>query len=163
MLMSPVFSICDTANPQVYVAGCFDGHLRSLDLREKSQVRKIEKIHPSKQITCVLGRSDQDLIYSVGTDSAVSITSLKTATRLQQFTHPELAVKGLLTRIAIDPARGFLAVGSQNGTVVLFDLLKPTTEPKILKHHTAPVCNVAFAANMLVSGDQSGSLSFWIA
>jgi predicted nucleic acid-binding Zn-ribbon protein len=162
MAMSAVFSLCETASPQVYVAGCFDGHLRLLDLREKSGMKKIEKVHPSKQISCVVTTGDKDLIYSIGTDNTISLTSLKGSARIKQFTHSELIVKNLLTRIAIDPAGGFLAAGSQNGTVLLFDLIQPG-EPKILKHHSVAVCNVAFAANMLVTGDTNGSLSFWVA
>jgi WD40 repeat protein len=131
-----------------------------LDLREKHQIKNIEKVHPSKQISCVLTRGDEDLVYSIGMDSRITETSLKMHARVTQFTHSELVVRNPLTRIAIDPTGGHLAAGSQNGTVLLFGLIQPG-EPKVLKHHTAPVCNLAFAANMLVTGDKNGSLSFW--
>jgi WD40 repeat protein len=158
--ISPVFSLCETASTDIFVGGCLDGSLRMIDVRTKSITTKINNVHPAKQVSCVITAKEKDFMYSLGLDSNISISSVAQGARVRQLAHPELIVKNQFARIAIDPLAGFIAAGSDKGTIVLFDLTHDV-EPKVLVQHTAPVCALAYAANLLIAGDQKGTVSLW--
>jgi uncharacterized small protein (DUF1192 family) len=158
--MSPVFSLCETGNSRIFAAGCVDGSIRLVDIRDRSMAQRIERVH-GKQLTCVTYCAYDDLIYSVGLDNTVAATSITGGGRVKQFTHPEFTVTNPLARISIDPMGGFLAAGSANGAVVVFHLLDEGGSAHVLTHHKTAVAATACAANLIIAADQKGLVSFW--
>jgi uncharacterized small protein (DUF1192 family) len=159
MAMSPVASLCETGNARLFAAACADGSIRMIDLREKGVVLRFDRVH-AKPLTCVAYAPMEDMLYSLGRDAAIAVTSLAGGARVRQLAHPELAVTAPMARFSIDPLGRFLAAGSASGAVVVFDLLREGNA-RVLPHHQAAVLATACAANLIVAADQKGNVSFW--
>ena len=154
-----VASLCDTATQQVIAAGCLN-QVRLYDMRTNKAVLSVEKVH-GKQVTCIVPSTSKDSIFSLGLDGKVCESDIRKGAVVRRWESPELIVKYPLARFSIDPTGGYCAVGSENGSVLLFDMQSEKKPPIILKEHRAPVLCSAFAANMLVTGDKEHKLAFW--
>ncbi|OHT00110.1 hypothetical protein TRFO_08090 [Tritrichomonas foetus] len=157
--ITAVYSICATNSPTVFAVGCNDGAIKLVDTREKKIIAKIEKIH-SKQITSLIPSTAKDRIYSLGMDGCVCETSIDGRVRIRQLSHPSLVVKNHFAKLSASPCGGFVAAGSDDGTVLLFDM---NQENKVYenKHHNKPVLCSAFAVNMLITADTNHTLAYW--
>ncbi|KAH0789552.1 autophagy-related protein 16-1 isoform X2 [Histomonas meleagridis] len=160
MTISAVFSLCPTNSPSVYAAACFDGSIRLIDTRIKKVCQQIKGVH-KKTTACVLINPTKTSLYSIGLDSEICETSLSAASPIRRMTSPELTVKSPMTKISMDPFGGFIAAGSNNGSVLLFDITQNSPKPVILKHHKAAVTCSAFAGNLLVTADRDHIIAFW--
>ena len=161
MAMTAVNSICETSSPGVIAAGCFTG-IRLFDTRTGKLEMQVNKVHGTKQITCIIPSTSKDSVYTIGTDGKVCETDLKAAVRVHQWGHDDLVVNNMLTKISVDPMGGYLAAGSDNGSVLLFDLYEHEKAPIVLKQHQAAVLSSVFAANMLVTVDKDHKMMFWV-
>lgn len=154
-----VSSLCKTVQDNVLAAGCI-GHVIVYDMRTDKPVIKIENVH-RRQVTCVVPSTSRDTVFSMGLDGKVCESDIRKGGVIRKWESPELVVKYPLARFAVDPFGGFCAAGSENGSVVMFDLENDKKDPVILKGHNAPVLCSAFSANMLVTGDKEHKLIFW--
>lgn len=160
--ISAPFSIASTGSPTVFAVGCF-GNIKLVDTRIKKAIELVKGGIHSKttQITSIITNPTKDKIYSIGLDNKVFETSITGASVIRKMECPELIVKNHLSRISIDPFGGYLAAGSENGNVILFDLFRSESKPSILKFHESPVISTAFSGNMLISTDKKGNIGFW--
>jgi WD40 repeat protein/tetratricopeptide (TPR) repeat protein len=71
--------------------------------------------------------------------------------------------EGAVAALGFSPTEPVLAAGTQSGTVLLFDLTRPTARPALLRHHKYPVRSVAVHPDgkSLLSGDARGGLFLW--
>lgn len=161
LVMTAVNSLCETNSPEVIAAGCYTG-IRLVDKRTGKIEGNIAKVHGNKQITCIIPSTSKDNVYTIGTDGQVCQTDLRAAVKVHQWKHEELVVSNSLTKISIDPMGGYLAAGSENGSVLLFDIHEYEKPPVVMKQHSSAVLSSAFAANMLVTADKEGKLAFWV-
>lgn len=159
--ISASFSITPTGNPSVFAIGCFDGNIKMVDTRIKKAIQLVKTGVHSKSITSLITDPTKDKIYSIGLDNKVTETSISGANVVRKMECPSLIVKNHLARISIDPYGGYLAAGSDNGNVILFDLFKDKSDPIVLKYHENPVVCTAFSGNMLISTDKKGNVGFW--
>jgi hypothetical protein len=63
------------------------------DQRTKSVTTKIDKVHAARQVTWVITAKEKDLMYSLGLDSSISMSSVSQGARVRPLGHPELVVK----------------------------------------------------------------------
>ena len=161
--VSQLFSITKALKDDnnVYVAGCMDGHLRVIDIRDKNIAMKLEKIH-TRSVSSVLTKpDDQTHVVSVGLDNKVCVTDLAAAQRINQFSTPELIIKNPMSNACITPNGSFLCVGSHTNSVILFDISEEIEEPIINKHHQAEVLSACATNDLLITGDVQGNICYW--
>lgn len=75
----------------------------------------------------------------------------------------EIEGAGLVRALALDPKGKFLAVGAENGTIVVYDLATGKPLPLSIKPSPSEVLSLAYSRNgeMLAGGNHGGDMLLW--
>jgi len=75
----------------------------------------------------------------------------------------ELEGAGLVRALALDPKGKYLAVGAENGTIVVYDLATGKPLPLSIKPSPSEVLSLAYSRNgeMLAGGNRAGDMLLW--
>lgn len=98
----------------------------------------MEKIHADKIECCKFSRDGRNII-SIGRDHLIKITDFSTYKTIATIENPDLMIPQAGCNFGISTSGKYLAVGSQNGNVFIFDLEKNQLEEIYQGEHTAPV------------------------
>lgn len=162
---SGLFYVCPVrTDPSVYAIGCRDGSISLLDIRTNKMEFRIENLHNKKPISCLVCSPASSSVYSISSDATICEVAINgsSSAKIRDFSSPDLVYKNeKAPKLAISPCGGFIAAGSENGNVVLFDILADV-QPYVLKKHTVSVTCCAFAANMLITADKKQNICFWV-
>lgn len=157
--ISSSYSITPTPANNLYAVGCFDQKIRFIDPRDRKIVNTIDL--KSGAVLSIIPSITGDVIYSLGLGGKLVATSVKTMTVMQEWKSNDLEIKNYNSKISISPDGGYVAVPSQKGCALLFDVLSASM-PIVLDHKKEPVISTAYAGNMLITGTADKNLYFWV-
>jgi WD40 repeat protein len=141
---APVPGLAFAPDGRLYSSGASDPYLKVWDVAEEKPLRAIP--HPSGSNVGVAVSPDGRLIASGGpieTEHLVQIWDAQTGLPLQKTPKGHL---GFVWTVAFSPDRRYLASGSYDSTVKVWDLKAfDSAEPVTLRGHTGSVYSVAFS------------------
>lgn len=147
---------------QVIISGHFDKSIRFYDCRADSSLTNTIALHD--RVTSVdLSKSGQYLL-ACSRDDALSLIDLRAMdTPITTFQADDFRVGCDFTRAAFSPDSQYVTVGSNDGSVFIWNINNPTKVVTRLVEHEANVISVAWqpAGNVLVTGDKAKKLIVW--
>ncbi len=112
----------------------------------------LKTLETSPAIACAISDNHVATMGSVGTIRVWAIPS-GAATAVSEGPPDPAPVMGFVGETT-------LAVGARSGSISLHDV-RTGAEQKLLHRHTAPICALASASDLLVSGDVTGRIILW--
>lgn len=158
MAISASFGLCETNSPSVFACGCFDGHIRLIDTRQKSVAMKIEKVHTRPALSLAAANGGETVL-SIGLDGALCESSIRAGTRVRARTDPRQEVRSYQAKLAASPDAAVACVPSARGCHLLYDLY--SGGPPAVVEDSQPCVCAAYAANMVITGTAKHCLNFF--
>jgi len=113
-----------------------DGNVRLWDMTHGESFSMIEKCHDG-HVTCCTASSDGRCLLTCGRDNLLKIYDPTSGTLIATLSHPEYFSGTDNTRASFSPDGRYVAVGSANGSVFVWD----TTNRKHLQTLSSKTCS----------------------
>lgn len=154
--------LCLTADNARIVSGHLDGNVRFWDAAQGECSHVLSGVH-TKQVTSVSLSSDGNFLLTASRDNTLKVVDMRTYEVLQSL-EDELYRSGInWSRACFSPMGNYAAAGSADGSVVVWNVQKGTTEKVLEGTHQRTVSCVAWSPNgeQLTSCDRNGSIALW--
>ena len=137
-----------------------DGHIRVWDARTGRLTNEVAA-HSQGITSLVLSRSGHTML-TCGRDNVVHLFDIRTMERRVSFRARELKVATNWSRVCMSPDEKYIAAGSADGAVVVWDQATPGSE-KVLRGHKHPVlaCCWSVIGQPLATADKVGTVILW--
>eukprot|EP00095_Tigriopus_kingsejongensis_P001897 maker-scaffold287_size221780-snap-gene-1.27 protein:Tk01897 transcript:maker-scaffold287_size221780-snap-gene-1.27-mRNA-1 annotation:"autophagy-related protein 16-1 isoform x2" len=147
---------------QMIISGHFDKNIRFYDCRMESALTKT--IALNDRITSVdLAKNGQYLIACTRDDSLSLLDLRAPNSPVTLFAAPDFRVGCDFQRAVFSPDSEYITVGSNDGSIFIWNINNPGKPRAHLQEHEANVISVAWqpAGNGIASGDKNKKLIIW--
>uniref|UniRef100_A0A8C9W1Y3 ATG16 autophagy related 16-like 1 (S. cerevisiae) n=1 Tax=Scleropages formosus TaxID=113540 RepID=A0A8C9W1Y3_SCLFO len=145
---------------QCVMSGHFDKKVRFWDIRSESIVRELELLG---RVTSLDLNHDRTELLTCSRDDIVKIIDLRSNAMRQTFSAQGFKCGSDWTRVTFSPDGGYVAAGSADGTLYVWNVLSGKVERTLDKHHSSAINAVSWSpsGSHVVSvgeGQQGGTL-----
>lgn len=152
-----------TLDGSLVVSSHKDSGIRLWDLRSKSLQREIKNIHRAciTSLSVAPGGTGAARILTMSRDNSITLIDGRSFMEISRFRDIKFRVGTIHSRACFSPRAGYVAAGSGNGAVFVWDTGNADGAPQKLDGHTACVKACAWGRRFLGTGDSSGYLALW--
>ncbi|KAM4836043.1 autophagy-related protein 16-1 isoform 2-T2 [Thomomys bottae] len=145
---------------QCVMSGHFDKKIRFWDIRSESVVREMELLG---KITALDLNPERTELLSCSRDDLLKVIDLRTNAVKQTFSAPGFKCGSDWTRVVFSPDGGYVAAGSAEGSLYVWNVLTGKVEKVLSKQHSASINAVAWAPSGLhvISVDKGSKAVLW--
>ncbi|XP_042534993.1 autophagy-related protein 16-1 isoform X2 [Dipodomys spectabilis] len=145
---------------QCVMSGHFDKKIRFWDIRSESVVREMELLG---KITALDLNPERTELLSCSRDDLLKIIDLRTNAVKQTFSAPGFKCGSDWTRVVFSPDGGYVAAGSAEGSLYVWNVLTGKVEKVLSKQHSSSINAVAWAPSGLhvISVDKGSKAVLW--
>lgn len=118
---SAIHSIDLSGSDSVLLTGHKTGDLRIWSSTQMKQMHTIENVHANKVVCCKFSRNGKQII-SIGRDHLIKITDFSTYKEIATIENADLMIPQTDCTFGLSANGKYLAVGSQNGSIFIFDM-----------------------------------------
>uniref|UniRef100_A0A8C9SY10 ATG16 autophagy related 16-like 1 (S. cerevisiae) n=1 Tax=Scleropages formosus TaxID=113540 RepID=A0A8C9SY10_SCLFO len=134
---------------QCVMSGHFDKKVRFWDIRSESIVRELELLG---RVTSLDLNHDRTELLTCSRDDIVKIIDLRSNAMRQTFSAQGFKCGSDWTRVTFSPDGGYVAAGSADGTLYVWNVLSGKVERTLDKHHSSAInavsCKVVLWSDM---------------
>lgn len=145
------------------VSGHVDHHLRVWDLKSNDCLQDIDGIHEN-QITSVCTTPDGTCLLTNGKDNTLKIVDIRTFEVRSTFKHEEYRNGLNWNRACISPDGVYVAAGSVDGMVCIWNTLTNKLEKTLSGAHSSPIACCAWSptgGQLATAGDKDKLVVLW--
>ncbi|XP_066565817.1 autophagy-related protein 16-1 isoform X2 [Amia ocellicauda] len=145
---------------QCVMSGHFDKKVRYWDIRAESIVQELEL---QGRVTSLDLNADRTELLTCSRDDLVKIVDLRTNTVRQTFSVPGFKCGSDWTRVTFSPDGSYVAAGSADGTLYVWNVLTGKLDRTLCKQHSSTVNAVAWSPSgaHVVSVEKSSKAVLW--
>uniref|UniRef100_A0A8C9SIA1 ATG16 autophagy related 16-like 1 (S. cerevisiae) n=1 Tax=Scleropages formosus TaxID=113540 RepID=A0A8C9SIA1_SCLFO len=121
---------------QCVMSGHFDKKVRFWDIRSESIVRELELLG---RVTSLDLNHDRTELLTCSRDDIVKIIDLRSNAMRQTFSAQGFKCGSDWTRVTFSPDGGYVAAGSADGTLYVWNVLSGKVERTLDKHHSSAI------------------------
>jgi len=110
-----------SSSDSVFITGHKTGDIRVWSLSLMKQMHCLERVHQDKIESCKLTPNGRSIV-SIGRDCLIKITDFYSYKTLATIEHPYLVVPSAGCTLDISSNGKYVAVGSSNGSILIFNL-----------------------------------------
>ncbi|XP_033884805.1 autophagy-related protein 16-1-like isoform X1 [Acipenser ruthenus] len=145
---------------QCVMSGHFDKKVRYWDIRAESIVRELELFG---RVTSLDLNPDRTELLTCSRDDLLKIIDLRTNTVRQTFSVQGFKCGSDWTRVMFSPDGSYIAAGSADGTLYVWNVLTGKVEKALGKHHSSSINAVAWSPSgaHVVSVEKGSKAVLW--
>ncbi|XP_032553400.1 autophagy-related protein 16-1 isoform X7 [Chiroxiphia lanceolata] len=145
---------------QCVMSGHFDKKIRFWDIRTESIVKELELLG---RITALDLNSERTELLTCSRDDLLKIIDLRVSAVKQTFSAQGFKCGSDWTRVVFSPDSNYVAAGSADGALYIWNVLTGKLEKTLAKHHSSPINAVAWspAGAHVVSVDKGNKAVLW--
>ncbi|XP_064929250.1 autophagy-related protein 16-1 isoform X6 [Columba livia] len=145
---------------QCVMSGHFDKKIRFWDIRTESIVKELELLG---RITALDLNSERTELLTCSRDDLLKIIDLRVSAVKQTFSAQGFKCGSDWTRVVFSPDGNYVAAGSADGALYIWNVLTGKLERMLAKHHSSPINAVAWspAGAHVVSVDKGNKAVLW--
>ncbi|XP_037262312.1 autophagy-related protein 16-1 isoform X7 [Falco naumanni] len=145
---------------QCVMSGHFDKKIRFWDIRTESIVKELELLG---RITALDLNSERTELLTCSRDDLLKIIDLRVSAVKQTFSAQGFKCGSDWTRVVFSPDGNYVAAGSADGALYIWNVLTGKLERTLAKHHSSPINAVAWspAGAHVVSVDKGNKAVLW--
>ncbi|XP_027734175.1 autophagy-related protein 16-1 isoform X7 [Empidonax traillii] len=145
---------------QCVMSGHFDKKIRFWDIRTESIVKELELLG---RITALDLNSERTELLTCSRDDLLKIIDLRVSAVKQTFSAQGFKCGSDWTRVVFSPDSNYVAAGSADGALYIWNVLTGKLERTLAKHHSSPINAVAWspAGAHVVSVDKGNKAVLW--
>ncbi|XP_068001421.1 autophagy-related protein 16-1 isoform X6 [Melanerpes formicivorus] len=145
---------------QCVMSGHFDKKIRFWDIRTESIVKELELLG---RITALDLNSERTELLTCSRDDLLKIIDLRVSAVKQTFSAQGFKCGSDWTRVVFSPDGNYVAAGSADGALYVWNVLTGKLERTLAKHHSSPINAVAWspAGAHVVSVDKGNKAVLW--
>ncbi|MBN3271245.1 A16L1 protein, partial [Polyodon spathula] len=145
---------------QCVMSGHFDKKVRYWDIRAESIVRELELFG---RVTSLDLNPDRTELLTCSRDDLLKIIDLRTNTVRQTFSVQGFKCGSDWTRVMFSPDGSYIAAGSADGTLYVWNVLTGKVENALGKHHSSSINAVAWSPSgaHVVSVEKGSKAVLW--
>ncbi|XP_027517614.1 autophagy-related protein 16-1 isoform X7 [Corapipo altera] len=145
---------------QCVMSGHFDKKIRFWDIRTESIVKELELLG---RITALDLNSERTELLTCSRDDLLKIIDLRVSAVKQTFSAQGFKCGSDWTRVVFSPDSNYVAAGSADGALYIWNVLTGKLEKTLAKHHSSPINAVAWspAGTHVVSVDKGNKAVLW--
>ncbi|XP_071423169.1 autophagy-related protein 16-1 isoform X5 [Pithys albifrons albifrons] len=145
---------------QCVMSGHFDKKIRFWDIRTESIVKELELLG---RITALDLNSERTELLTCSRDDLLKIIDLRASAVKQTFSAQGFKCGSDWTRVVFSPDGNYVAAGSADGALYIWNVLTGKLEKTLAKHHSSPINAVAWspAGAHVVSVDKGNKAVLW--
>uniref|UniRef100_A0A8B9Q3S5 Autophagy related 16 like 1 n=1 Tax=Apteryx owenii TaxID=8824 RepID=A0A8B9Q3S5_APTOW len=145
---------------QCVMSGHFDKKIRFWDIRTESIVKELELFG---RITALDLNSERTELLTCSRDDLLKIIDLRVSAVKQTFSAQGFKCGSDWTRVVFSPDGNYVAAGSADGALYVWNVLTGKLERTLAKHHSSPINAVAWspAGAHVVSVDKGNKAVLW--
>lgn len=160
---SAIHSLDLSGSDSVLITGHKTGDIRIWSSTQMKQMTTIDNVHHDKVVCCKFSRNGKQII-SMGRDHLIKITDFSTYKEVATIENPDLMIPQTDCSFGLSSNGKYMAVGAQDGSVFVFDMVTYQLEEIFSGEHTAPVVGCSYdpsALSRLATIDATGNLMIW--
>ncbi|XP_059678950.1 autophagy-related protein 16-1 isoform X6 [Gavia stellata] len=145
---------------QCVMSGHFDKKIRFWDIRTESIVKELELLG---RITALDLNSERTELLTCSRDDLLKIIDLRVSAVKQTFSAQGFKCGSDWTRVVFSPDGNYVAAGSADGALYVWNVLTGKLERTLAKHHSSSINAVAWspAGAHVVSVDKGNKAVLW--
>ncbi|XP_075793529.1 autophagy-related protein 16-1 isoform X3 [Pelodiscus sinensis] len=145
---------------QCVMSGHFDKKIRFWDIRTESIVQELELFG---RITALDLNPERTELLTCSRDDLLKIIDLRVNTVKQTFSAQGFKCGSDWTRVVFSPDGNYVAAGSADGALYIWNVLTGKVERTLAKHHSSPINAVTWspAGAHVVSVDKGNKAVLW--
>ncbi|XP_057284929.1 autophagy-related protein 16-1 isoform X6 [Pezoporus wallicus] len=145
---------------QCVMSGHFDKKIRFWDIRTETIVKELELLG---RITALDLNSERTELLTCSRDDLLKIIDLRVGAVKQTFSAQGFKCGSDWTRVVFSPDGNYVAAGSADGALYIWNVLTGKLERTLTKHHSSPINAVAWspAGAHVVSVDKGNKAVLW--
>ncbi|XP_061210538.1 autophagy-related protein 16-1 isoform X6 [Neopsephotus bourkii] len=145
---------------QCVMSGHFDKKIRFWDIRTETIVKELELLG---RITALDLNSERTELLTCSRDDLLKIIDLRVGAVKQTFSAQGFKCGSDWTRVVFSPDGNYVAAGSADGALYIWNVLTGKLERTLTKHHSSPINAVAWspAGTHVVSVDKGNKAVLW--
>uniref|UniRef100_A0A6B2L6R4 Uncharacterized protein n=1 Tax=Arcella intermedia TaxID=1963864 RepID=A0A6B2L6R4_9EUKA len=143
-----------------YISAHSDNEIRFWDTRNSDCLWTSAGLH-SKRLTSVCVSPSHTLLLTSSRDNTLKLLDLRTRAALFEFSRPTYENPANWSRACFSPDGRYVAAGSGNGCVMLWDAKTGEYEDSLLSEKSSPFVSVSWTTESLIAIDRSGFVSLW--
>ncbi|XP_076197803.1 autophagy-related protein 16-1 isoform X6 [Aptenodytes patagonicus] len=145
---------------QCVMSGHFDKKIRFWDIRTESIVKELELLG---RITALDLNSERTELLTCSRDDLLKIIDLRVSAVKQTFSAQGFKCGSDWTRVVFSPDGNYVAAGSADGALYIWNVLTGKLERMLAKHHSSSINAVAWspAGAHVVSVDKGNKAVLW--
>ncbi|KAM9543650.1 autophagy-related protein 16-1 isoform 6-T6 [Guaruba guarouba] len=145
---------------QCVMSGHFDKKIRFWDIRTETIVKELELLG---RITALDLNSERTELLTCSRDDLLKIIDLRISAVKQTFSAQGFKCGSDWTRVVFSPDGNYVAAGSADGALYIWNVLTGKLERTLTKHHSSPINAVAWspAGAHVVSVDKGNKAVLW--
>ncbi|XP_074120394.1 autophagy-related protein 16-1 isoform X5 [Sminthopsis crassicaudata] len=145
---------------QCVMSGHFDKKIRFWDIRSESIIRELELLG---KITALDLNPERTDLLSCSRDDLLKIIDLRVNAVKQTFSAPGFKCGSDWTRVVFSPDGGYIAAGSAEGSLYIWNVLTGKVEKVLSKQHSSSINAVAWSPSgtHVVSVDKGNKAILW--
>ncbi|XP_005143104.2 autophagy-related protein 16-1 isoform X4 [Melopsittacus undulatus] len=145
---------------QCVMSGHFDKKIRFWDIRTETIVKELELLG---RITALDLNSERTELLTCSRDDLLKIIDLRVGAVKQTFGAQGFKCGSDWTRVVFSPDGNYVAAGSADGALYIWNVLTGKLERTLTKHHSSPINAVAWspAGAHVVSVDKGNKAVLW--
>ncbi|XP_010147541.1 PREDICTED: autophagy-related protein 16-1 isoform X2 [Eurypyga helias] len=145
---------------QCVMSGHFDKKIRFWDIRTESIVKELELLG---RITALDLNSERTELLTCSRDDLLKIIDLRLSAVKQTFSAQGFKCGSDWTRVVFSPDGNYVAAGSADGALYIWNVLTGKLERTLAKHHSSSINAVAWspAGAHVVSVDKGNKAVLW--
>ncbi|XP_009458754.1 PREDICTED: autophagy-related protein 16-1 isoform X2 [Nipponia nippon] len=145
---------------QCVMSGHFDKKIRFWDIRTESIVKELELLG---RITALDLNSERTELLTCSRDDLLKIIDLRVSAVKQTFSAQGFKCGSDWTRVVFSPDGNYVAAGSADGALYIWNVLTGKLERTLAKHHSSSINAVAWspAGAHVVSVDKGNKAVLW--
>uniref|UniRef100_A0A8B9BE23 Autophagy related 16 like 1 n=2 Tax=Anser TaxID=8842 RepID=A0A8B9BE23_9AVES len=145
---------------QCVMSGHFDKKIRFWDIRTESIVKELELLG---RITALDLNSERTELLTCSRDDLLKIIDLRVGAVKQTFSAQGFKCGSDWTRVVFSPDGNYVAAGSADGALYIWNVLTGKLERTLAKHHSSSINAVAWspAGAHVVSVDKGNKAVLW--
>ncbi|KAM9009099.1 autophagy-related protein 16-1 isoform 5-T5 [Ara ararauna] len=145
---------------QCVMSGHFDKKIRFWDIRTETIVKELELLG---RITALDLNSERTELLTCSRDDLLKIIDLRVSAVKQTFSAQGFKCGSDWTRVVFSPDGNYVAAGSADGALYIWNVLTGKLERTLTKHHSSPINAVAWspAGAHVVSVDKGNKAVLW--
>ncbi|KAM9001185.1 autophagy-related protein 16-1 isoform X5 [Sarcophilus harrisii] len=145
---------------QCVMSGHFDKKIRFWDIRSESIIRELELLG---KITALDLNPERTDLLSCSRDDLLKIIDLRVNAVKQTFSAPGFKCGSDWTRVVFSPDGSYIAAGSAEGSLYIWNVLTGKVEKVLSKQHSSSINAVAWSPSgtQVVSVDKGNKAILW--